>query len=405
MTDPQGNAGLVVTTSNDNPNLINGITVAGTTPNFTLAITTKTGITGTAVVTVKVADSLGNFTTRAFKVVVTPSPYTLSVETLAGRTVAGAPTGFTDGTGSAATFTDPRGATADNRGLIYILDKNLIRSISSAGVVTTLAGATTRTTRVDGVGSAAGIVATGSSEYAASAVSPDNNWLYFLNGGWLRRMGINPSDSANYLNVTSLVAPTPSAVATVGGGLVFSADGNSIFLAPNTNGGAIKIQKIDLTTNPVTISNLALDGNPNNTILPAFMTKGPNNTAYIITHPNAAFGTAGYSNKFLSLNLATGTITALAQNPFVADTTLVYGGVYNPVTNELLVKNGSVAPGSLMVPRAHSSLRCWRAPPPTSMSTVLVPPSYPPTRSPLRTASITYPKAAMASPLPPTSVR
>lgn len=57
VTDPQGNAGLVVTTSNDNPNLINGITVAGTTPNFTLAITTKTGITGTAVVTVKVADS------------------------------------------------------------------------------------------------------------------------------------------------------------------------------------------------------------------------------------------------------------------------------------------------------------------------------------------------------------
>jgi hypothetical protein len=50
VTDPQGSSGLVVTTTNDNAALINGITVAGTTPNFTLAITTKTGITGTAVV-------------------------------------------------------------------------------------------------------------------------------------------------------------------------------------------------------------------------------------------------------------------------------------------------------------------------------------------------------------------
>ena len=89
VNDPQGSTGVVVTTTNDNPALINGISVAGTYPNFTLAITTKTGITGTAVVTVKVADGGGNFTTKSFKVTVTPSPYTLSVETQAGRTEIG----------------------------------------------------------------------------------------------------------------------------------------------------------------------------------------------------------------------------------------------------------------------------------------------------------------------------
>ena len=191
--DPQGATGVVVTTTNDNPALINSISVAGTYPNFTLAITTKTGITGTAVVTVKVSDGT-NFTTKSFKVVVTPSPYTLSVETLAGRTANSGSTGYTDGTGNAATFTDPRGATADNRGLIYVQDGNLIRSISTTGVVTTLAGTATATTnRVDGVGSAATIANLNTNNWAGMKVSPDNNWLYFINGGWLRKMGIDPN--------------------------------------------------------------------------------------------------------------------------------------------------------------------------------------------------------------------
>ncbi|MFZ4646426.1 MAG: beta strand repeat-containing protein, partial [Gemmataceae bacterium] len=333
VNDPQGATGVAVTTTNDNPALINGISVAGTYPNFTLAITTKTGITGTAVVTVKVSDGT-NFTTKSFKVVVTPTPYTLSVETLAGRTASGGATGYTDGTGAAATFTNPRGATADNRGLIYVQDGNLIRSINTGGVVTTLAGGTANTTRVDGVGAAAGIPALGTSTYAAMKVSPDNNWLYFMNNGWLRKMGINPSDSANYKNVTSVMAFTGS---PAGGGLVFSSDGTKIFQVFDYASTTGKIKQFDLNTN--TISNLNPDGNAANNVCAAWMVQGPNNTAFLRYHPGA--GTTAYFGGLFSVNLATGAFTRLANNGVNADT---FNGspAYNPITNEILVDtNGS----------------------------------------------------------------
>jgi len=329
VNDPQGATGVVVTTTNDNPALVNSISVTGTYPNFTLAISTKTGITGTAVVTVKVSDGT-NFTTKSFKVTVTPNPYTLSVETLAGRTTSTGPTGYTDGTGAAATFTNPRGATADNRGLIYVQDGNLIRSINTSGVVTTLAGSTTTTTRVDGVGAAAGIATLSANDYTAMKVSPDDNWLYFMNGGWLRKMGINSSDSANYKKVISVVAFTGAPDG--GGGLVFSSDGTKIFQVFN-----LKIKRFDLTNN--TISDLNPDGNAANNVSAAWMVQGPNNTAFLRYHPG--FGTTAYFGGLFRVDLNTGAFTRLANNPLNGDT-MNGSPAYNPDTNEILVDtNGS----------------------------------------------------------------
>ena len=76
------------------------------------------------------------------------------VTTLAG--LAGS-YGSADGTGSAARFCFPGGVAVDNAGNVYVADteKNKVRSITSAGVVTTLAGLAGIFGSADGTGSAA----------------------------------------------------------------------------------------------------------------------------------------------------------------------------------------------------------------------------------------------------------
>jgi hypothetical protein len=80
--------------------------------------------------------------------------YPLSLSTLAGQ--AGS-SGSTDGTGSAARFDDPSDVAADSAGNVYVADTNnhTIRKITSAGVVTTLAGLAGTSGSTDGTGSAA----------------------------------------------------------------------------------------------------------------------------------------------------------------------------------------------------------------------------------------------------------
>jgi hypothetical protein len=76
------------------------------------------------------------------------------VTTLAGT--AGS-TGSTDGTGAAARFNDPSGVAVDGAGNLYIADtrNDIIRKITPAGAVTTLAGMAGMTGSTDGTGAAA----------------------------------------------------------------------------------------------------------------------------------------------------------------------------------------------------------------------------------------------------------
>ena len=81
------------------------------------------------------------------------------VSTLAGPTTPAGPnlalpSGRVDGTGTAARFYHPTGLTVDSSGTVYVADyeNDLIRKVSAAGVVTTIAGAGGVTGSLDGSG-------------------------------------------------------------------------------------------------------------------------------------------------------------------------------------------------------------------------------------------------------------
>lgn len=74
-------------------------------------------------------------------------------------TLAGAAgmSGSSDGTGTAARFTEPHGVAVDNAGNLYVADYlySIIRKVTAAGVVTTLAGTAGMRGSTDGTGAAA----------------------------------------------------------------------------------------------------------------------------------------------------------------------------------------------------------------------------------------------------------
>lgn len=75
------------------------------------------------------------------------------VTTLAG----GSGSGTTDGTGTAAKFHEPRGIAIDSSGTLFVADyeNHMVRKVTSAGVVTTLAGGLDVSGNTDGQGTAA----------------------------------------------------------------------------------------------------------------------------------------------------------------------------------------------------------------------------------------------------------
>ena len=140
---------------------IRKITSAGVTTTFagTLGVSGSTDGTGTAakfnfsITSGITVDASGNL------FVADDGNYTIRKITSAGVVTTFAGTagvqGGTDGTGSAARFSVPAGVAVDSAGNVFVADNQMIRKITSAGVVTTLAGQFASSGSADGTGSAA----------------------------------------------------------------------------------------------------------------------------------------------------------------------------------------------------------------------------------------------------------
>ena len=102
-----------------------------------------------------------------------------------------------DGTGTAATFNAPSGVICDSSGNVYVseLTGHVIRKITTAGVVTTLAGLAATGGEVDGIGSAARF-------NGPFKVATDNTNLYVVDayGYTIRKIVISTG------NVTTLAS-------------------------------------------------------------------------------------------------------------------------------------------------------------------------------------------------------
>lgn len=190
--ETSGTAPITYQWVKDGANVTDGGNVAGAT-TATLTITGATAANGGSYRVIahnSVSDTLS-------------LPAVLTVEnsvTYNFTTVAGSPytSGATNATGTAARFWNPYGVAVDGSGNLYVADSTngMIRKITSAGVVTTLA-----TTGVSGVGNPVGITLSGST-------------LYFTTNNHLVR-----SVGTDGLNLTTLAGTAGSAGTADGAGL------------------------------------------------------------------------------------------------------------------------------------------------------------------------------------------
>jgi hypothetical protein len=148
------------------------------------------------------------------------------VSTFAGSGTAG----YTDGTGTAATFNTPSGVAFDASGNLYVADygNNLIRKITSAGVVTTVAGS-----RAVGYANGQGIVANFNKPTSIALDATGNIYVTEPYNNAIRKI------TPDYM-VTTFVGG-PAATAFVGSPIAISIDATGNMFIADFNGRILKI--------------------------------------------------------------------------------------------------------------------------------------------------------------------
>jgi sugar lactone lactonase YvrE len=170
------------------------------------------------------------------------TPYTFTL--LAGNTGF---SGSSDGTGSAALFNQPYGLALDSSGNLYVADKanHIIRKITSAGVVTTLAGSAGSPGSINGTGSDAlfnqptGVaVDSGGNVYVADSA---NNLIRKItsSGVVTTFAGTAGSSGAVDSNPGPVTFNQPYGVAVDGSGNVYVTEFNNNTIRMITSGGTV----------------------------------------------------------------------------------------------------------------------------------------------------------------------
>jgi sugar lactone lactonase YvrE len=220
----------VVTTLAGKPGTLGSTDATGSAARFS----SPSGVAVDSVGNVYVADR-DNHTIRK----VTPVGV---VTTLAG--IAGS-SGSTDGTGSAARFNSLSYLAVDGAGDVYVTDNFAIRKVTSAGVVTTLAGTAGISGGVDGTGSAARF------SYPAGVAVDGSGIVYVADSGNHTIRKVTPAGvvttlagtagSSGSTNGTGSAArfSSPSGVAVDGSGNVYVAESSNHTIRKVTSAGVV----------------------------------------------------------------------------------------------------------------------------------------------------------------------
>ena len=160
-------------------------------------------------------------------------------------TFAGVPIGSSDGTGSAARLYNPYAVAVDSSGNVFVADtgNNIIRKVTPAGVVTTLAGTAGLYGNADGTGSAARFdivegIAVDGSDNVFVADTLNSTIRKITPGGVVTTFAGTPGviGSADGTGSAALFN-NPSGVATDGAGNVYVADSNNFTIRKITPAG------------------------------------------------------------------------------------------------------------------------------------------------------------------------
>jgi kumamolisin len=222
--------------SDSNNGVYSGFTAASLT--VTNATTAMSGDQFQCVVTYSGTPAL---TGAPPSVLVVETPWIIT--TLAGQT---GTTGLANGTGTGAQFNYPTGIAVDSSGNLYIADlyNNVIRKVTSAGVVTTPYGnlqgtaGNTDGTGNDGSGNSAHFY------YPRDiAVDIPNNLLYVSDEGsnQIRKINMSSGQVSTIGNPASSPFSEPKGIAVDSSGTVYVADYSNNVIRKITTGGTISI--------------------------------------------------------------------------------------------------------------------------------------------------------------------